>query len=111
MSSMEAPVVTLTKPTWCGDCDDQINFTRKAAGFVSQSLSISFQRTVRISDGTGVNQLPPSLGNFPLFETSEYTDTLPAGVGASGGFLFPMYRKSLQSNKAFSTPANTVAER
>jgi hypothetical protein len=44
---------------------------------IASSLQVSFQRTVRVSDNNTTNKLPPSLGNFPLFETSDY-ENLPA---------------------------------
>jgi len=59
----------------------------------TSDLSISFQRTVRVSDNNSTNDLPPDLGSFPLFETSDYQETLPSQIAAKGGYLLPMHRK------------------
>lgn len=57
-----------------------------------RSLSVSFQRTLRVSDNGSTNDLPPSFGNFPLSEVSKYT-ALPPQMKAKGGYFFPMHRK------------------
>jgi hypothetical protein len=56
-------------------------------------LEISFQRTIRVSDNANVSNLPPDLGDFPLYSVADYTDKLPADVSAKGGFFFPMYQR------------------
>jgi hypothetical protein len=58
---------------------------------IASSLQASFQRTVRVSDNNTTNKLPPSLGNFPLFETSDY-ENLPRAMKAKGGYFLPMHR-------------------
>jgi hypothetical protein len=55
-------------------------------------LWVSFERTVRVSDNGNVNSLPPSLGHFPIFNTSNYEKTLPAPMAAKGGYFLPMHR-------------------
>ena len=55
-------------------------------------LWISFERTVRVSDNGSENDLPPSLGHFPIFDTSNYEKTLPSPMAAKGGYFLPMHR-------------------
>jgi hypothetical protein len=65
------------------------------------TLSISFQRTVRVSDSqTGeVSQLPPGFGKFPLFNISDYAEKLPVEMVARGGAFLPIYRESSLSGQ------------
>lgn len=58
------------------------------------SLSIEFKRTIRVSDNNNTNDLPPSLGSFPLYQTSDYLETLPLPMAAKGGYFLPMHRMS-----------------
>jgi hypothetical protein len=59
----------------------------------ANSLQVSFQRTIRVSDNNNTtNMLPPSLGSFPLFESSAHK-SLPSAMRAKGGYFFPMHRK------------------
>lgn len=58
----------------------------------ANSLQVSFQRTIRVSDNNTTNRLPPSLGKFPLFEASAHKG-LPSAMRAKGGYFFPMHRK------------------
>jgi len=67
-----------------------INIHRKDLSSAG-SLQVSFVRTVRVSDNNTTNNLPPSLGNFPIFESSRYTK-LPVAMKAKGGYFFPMHR-------------------
>ena len=60
---------------------------------MDQSLSISFQRTVRVVDNSTVNSLPPGLGNFPIYRTEDYNDTLPEHMNGKEGYFIPMYRE------------------
>lgn len=71
-----------------------ISVERPVKGQSNQELSISFQRTVRVADNNKVNDLPPSLGEFPIYDTSDYEKTLSKHMSAKGGFFIPMYRKS-----------------
>lgn len=60
---------------------------------IGDTLKISFQRTIRVPDGNGDSELPPSLGTFPLYSAADYQATLPNAMAAKGGVFFPMYRK------------------
>lgn len=55
-------------------------------------LFVSFERTIRVSDNNSTNDLSPSLGHFPIFETSDYEETLPSQMAAKGGYFLPMHR-------------------
>lgn len=59
----------------------------------SRDLEISFQRTVRVADNNKVNNLPPSLGKFPIYDTADFKQTLPPHMIAKGGYFIPMYRE------------------
>ena len=74
-------------------CNDSIKISRKVNGNFTQSLSVSFQRTVRVSDNGATNELPPSLGAFSLYATAAFAQSLPQQMVAKGGYFFPMYRK------------------
>ena len=58
-----------------------------------ESLQISFKRTVRVPDGDGDSELPPSMGTFPLYSINDYRNTLPAAMALKGGLFLPMYRE------------------
>lgn len=66
--------------------------SRKDENGVKQSLSISFERTVRVSDNESANELPPGLGCFPLYSAASF-DSLPPKMAKKGGFFFPMYQR------------------
>jgi len=57
------------------------------------SLTISFQRTLRIPDDGRAYPLPPGLGEFPLRLVRDYAHRLPAAVWRRGGVLLPMYQR------------------
>lgn len=54
--------------------------------------TISFERTLRVPDNQIVNNLPPSLGQFPLFSVADY-ETMPAEMAKKGGVFLPMYQR------------------
>ncbi|KAI1504093.1 hypothetical protein F5X99DRAFT_406474 [Biscogniauxia marginata] len=58
-----------------------------------QNLQIYFQRTIRVPDNLGTSQLPPGLGDFPLYQVKDYASRLPADMVARGGVFLPMYQK------------------
>lgn len=80
----------LTESSSFRKAKDTIHISRS----VTDNLDISFQRTIRVADGKGVSELPPSMGTFPLYSIAEYKDKLPAAMGAKGGAFLTMYRKS-----------------
>jgi hypothetical protein len=58
-----------------------------------EELDISFKRTVRVPDNHGQSELPPDLGDFPLYKIRDYADDLPHAMTTKGGVFMPMYRK------------------
>jgi hypothetical protein len=58
----------------------------------SATLTIEFQRTLRIPDDGGTYVLPPGLGRFPLRHVDDGTPKVPAPWMARGGVMLPMYQ-------------------
>ncbi|KAI0427586.1 hypothetical protein F5Y09DRAFT_350335 [Xylaria sp. FL1042] len=58
-----------------------------------QHLQISFRRTIRVPDNADEAKLPPDLGRFPLFKTSDFASKLSSDKGMKGGVFFPMYQR------------------
>lgn len=57
------------------------------------SLDISFQRTVRVPETGELNNLPPGLGTFPLYNVAEFSHVLPQDMVEKGGLFFAMYQR------------------
>lgn len=87
-----------------------IKIHREGMSDTQSSLEISFERTIRVSDNNTTNNLPPSLGSFPLFEASAYKG-LPSVMRAKGGYFFPMHRKWTTLSAPGETSTNLKAER
>ncbi|KAL8913523.1 MAG: hypothetical protein Q9171_001712 [Xanthocarpia ochracea] len=79
----------LTRSNSHRKCNDTISIT----GSNAKSIDISFQRTIRVPDDQGKNELPPSLGTFPLYSVRNFQDTLPTNMAVKGGLFFPMYQR------------------
>jgi hypothetical protein len=62
-------------------------------GTLKDAVTISFERTLRVPDNQVVNNLPPSLGQFPLFSVADYKNRMPAEMAAKGGIFLPMYQR------------------
>ena len=60
---------------------------------VDRNLHIQFHRTVRMPDDNRLHQLPPSLGVFPLYNVSAFSDRLPGSIAKSGGVFLPMWQR------------------
>lgn len=58
----------------------------------SGKLEIGFQRTIRVPDDGETNNLPPGLGQFPIFNVAEFSETLPLDTVEKGGVFIAMYR-------------------
>jgi hypothetical protein len=56
------------------------------------SLSIEFQRTLRIPDDNRSYPLPAGLGRFPLKNVDQYPNTVPDSWKTHGGVFLPMYQ-------------------
>lgn len=77
-------------------------------GAEQDALTVSFKRTIRVvsvpftlgcwteltygqpDDGT-TYQLPPNLGNFPLYTVAHYKETLPESMMLKGGCFMPVH--------------------
>ncbi len=66
------------------------------------SLQITFHRTVRVPDHQNTYELPPDLGDFPLYSVEDYREAFPNKLAAKGGMFFPMYREYPFSLSFFS---------
>ena len=60
---------------------------------IDKKLSISFHRTVRVPDDNKKQELPPSLGRFPLFNVEAFKASLPQDMVEKGGMFLPMYQR------------------
>jgi hypothetical protein len=58
----------------------------------SQSLHISFQRTLRIPNDGQIYPLPPGLGNFPLRHIEDYPLGDLESRKSRGGLIMPMFQ-------------------
>ena len=56
------------------------------------TLTIGFQRTLRIPDDGTIYPLPAGLGSFPLRSVDDYADTAPETWTKRGGIVMPMYQ-------------------
>lgn len=56
------------------------------------SLTIGFQRTLRIPDDGTIYPLPAGLGSFPLRSVDDYADTAPETWKKRGGVAMPIYQ-------------------
>ncbi|EFQ27093.1 integral membrane protein [Colletotrichum graminicola] len=56
-------------------------------------LSIQLNRTVRVPDNRDTNNLPPGMGNFPLFKVRDFAHNMPEDMAKKGGVFFPMYQR------------------
>ena len=58
----------------------------------SASLTIDFQRTLRIPDNDEAYSLPPGLGRFPLRHVDDYATALSPAWIEHGGVMLPMHQ-------------------
>jgi len=56
------------------------------------SMSIDFQRTLRIPDNDETYSLPAGLGRCPIRHVDDYQDSIPTEWIRHGGVLMPMYQ-------------------
>ena len=56
------------------------------------TLSVDFQRTLRIPDDGRDYPLPPGLGSFPIRHVEDYAARLPELWKKHGGIMLPMYQ-------------------
>jgi hypothetical protein len=56
------------------------------------SMTIDFQRTLRIPDDDRTYPLPPGLGSFPLSHVDDHADRVSETWKRHGGVMLPMYQ-------------------
>ncbi|KAF7876494.1 hypothetical protein EAF04_001584 [Stromatinia cepivora] len=56
-------------------------------------IEISFHRTIRVPDDCNTHQLPPDLGNFPIFSIDEHAEKLPVDLVRKGGVFIPIFQR------------------
>jgi hypothetical protein len=56
------------------------------------TLSVDFQRTLRIPDDDKSYPLPPGLGRFPLRHVDDFAQAVPLRWLEHGGIMLPMYQ-------------------
>lgn len=71
--------------------DDALRFTFPEV-HPEASLSIDFQRTLRIPDDDRSYPLPPGLGRFPLRHVDDFAERVPPSWSEHGGVMLPMYQ-------------------
>ncbi|WYZ40680.1 hypothetical protein EsH8_IV_001021 [Colletotrichum jinshuiense] len=62
-------------------------------GGKKDALTFQLNRTIRVPDNRDTNNLPPGLGEFPLFRVSDYAHNMPDDMAKKGGIFFPMYQR------------------
>src|SRR5580700_6012968 len=82
--------LAITLGTYGNDIPSCMNISH---GSTNSTATISFQRTLRVPDNKVVNNLPPSLGQFPLFSVGDYKDRMPEDMAKKGGIFLPMYQR------------------
>ena len=60
---------------------------------IGKHFSVDFQRTLRIPDDGREYPLPPGLGAFPVFRTSDYAGRVPPGWLETDSVFIPMYQR------------------
>ena len=86
----EHKMLAVTLGTYGNDVPSCMSISHGKANGVA---TISFERTLRVPDSQAVNNLPPSLGQFPLFSVADYKDRMPADMARKGGVFLPMYQR------------------
>jgi hypothetical protein len=79
------------------------HFIEKEGDSFNPELSIKFKRTIRVPDDGKKHNLPPSLGDFPVFNVEAFRHRLPPQIVAQGGIFLPMYHESTISLRIFTT--------
>lgn len=57
-----------------------------------EKVQVTLQRTIRVPDGRQPAQLPPGLGNLPVYNVADYRANCPE-IWEDGGVFVPMYEK------------------
>ncbi|KAL2067774.1 hypothetical protein VTL71DRAFT_15870 [Oculimacula yallundae] len=72
-----------------------------------RALEITFNRTIKVPEDGTTYDLPPGLGNFPLYNVVHYGENLPENISLKGGCFMPVYDRealwiSFKSTKPFA---------
>jgi len=59
---------------------------------IAPTVSVDFQRTLRIPDDGADHFLPPGLGSFPLRHVEDFAGTLPPKWNERGGVMLPIHQ-------------------
>lgn len=59
---------------------------------LAPTVSVNFQRTLRIPDDGVDHCLPPGLGSFPLRHIEDFSDKLPSKWNERGGAMLPIHQ-------------------
>ncbi|RYC59662.1 hypothetical protein CHU98_g6532 [Xylaria longipes] len=75
-----------------------VNIAEKSLKFtyggVEDALTLTFHRTIRVPDNkTGINALPPSIGEFPTYKVQDYVEQVPVEVAKKSGRFLTMYQR------------------
>lgn len=95
--SQDESLISFSDKVYHGEgiaCDvgtDQAN-TNCISLDMNGKLEISFQRTIRVPDDGKTHNLPPGLGQFPIFNVATFAKTLPLDTVEKGGVFIAMYR-------------------
>ncbi|KAJ5377689.1 uncharacterized protein N7496_005098 [Penicillium cataractarum] len=73
--------------------DIEYNDQGQTSLIIDNALQLVFHRTVRMPDDDRLHSLPGSVGNFPLYNTEDYTDRLPENILEKGGLFLPMWQR------------------
>lgn len=57
------------------------------------SLTVSFQRTLRVPEDGRIHRLPPTFGRFPVHPVARFARRLPGGWSGANRFFVPMYQR------------------
>jgi hypothetical protein len=99
--------LAVTLGTYGNDIPSCMNISH---GSTNSAATISFERTLRVPDNQVVNNLPPSLGQFPLFSVADYKDRMPGELARKGGVFLPMYqREGLACSTSSSSSSHKVS--
>ncbi|GBE89383.1 hypothetical protein SCP_1600440 [Sparassis crispa] len=86
-------------PTGCGTAGSAVaasstpGYTANAHMLEIYGVDINFHRTVRVPDNNSMNLLPPSMGLFPIYNTAEYKDRLPASIASDSDIFITLYQR------------------
>jgi hypothetical protein len=85
--AMQFTIVNTVDPITSDWAPNRISIKSPEGG----KLDIALRRTVRVPDDGRSHDLPPNLGNFPIYEVNAYKERLPVPVVQKGGYFMPIH--------------------